>query len=63
MQRAAQVLAALMPHCRRSGDGAVCVRFQETDRIRMRCCLCGKRGPPVGSGVAKSAFAEPCRRH
>ena len=47
--------AALKPYRDRFEAVAVCIRYYEANRDRMRFDLCRARGPPVGSGIVESA--------
>ena len=51
------VIADLRPH-RRLEAVAACIRTYGTNRDRMRCDLCRKRGLPVGAGVVESACKQ-----
>ena len=51
------VIADLKPH-RRLEEVAPCIRTYGTNKDRMRCDLCRKRGLPVGSGVVESACRQ-----
>ena len=53
--QAAQVIAILEPHRRRSEAVAACIRYYQTNAGRMQCDLYRTRGLPVGSGVVESA--------
>ena len=55
--RVDDVIAGLEPH-RRLEAVATCIRTYGTNRDRMRCDLCRKRGLPVGSGVVESACKQ-----
>ena len=46
---------------RRSEDVAVCIRYCEANRDRMRREFRRNRRPPVGSGVGKSAYKHIVR--
>ena len=55
--RVDDVIADLKPY-RRLEEVAACIRTYGTNKGRMRCDLCRKRGLPVGSGVVESACRQ-----
>ena len=54
--RVNDVIAGLKPYRRRSEAVAACIRTYEANNDRMHYDLWRKRGLPVGSGVAESAW-------
>ncbi len=51
-------VAGLKPHRHRDEAVEACIRYFESNKDRMRCDICRKRGMPVGSGVVESV----CKR-